>query len=256
MYIATLTTDFGAADYYVAQFKGDLLRNIPALNIVDLSHDIPVHNIVSGAYALKHTYRHFPPGTVHILRVNEQGIGNEDIIVAFNEKQYFLAPDNGMLPLVFYHTPEWMFAVDVEKFKGMRVNDIYAQMCKHLLDSGYPELFLKEKPDIKQMNGIAVHKQSSQIRGSVVLVDRFGNIITNIHISDLTSYLNQFSNLTIEYRNKEKITTLVDYYNDVKRGDRLARFNDEGYLEIAQNEGNAASLLGIKFGDFVNVIFE
>lgn len=256
MHIVTLTTDFGTADFYAAQFKGDILRHKSDVQIIDLSHDIPIRNIVSGAYALKHSYLHFPQGSVHIIRVDEQGIGYEDVIVAFCDKHYFLAPDNGILSLVFYRKPEWIFALDVDKLGVKRTNEAYAAICKMILENSDVFLYLKEKQDIRIREGIQVTLYEKEVRGTVVLVDRYGNLITNIHFKDVCHYLEQFEHVTVQYRGKSKILGIAEKYSDVPPGDSLARFNDEGYLEIALNGGNAASLLGIKFGDLVNMKFE
>jgi S-adenosylmethionine hydrolase len=256
MHIVTLTTDFGTADYYAAQFKGDILRHKTDVHIIDLSHDIPIRNIVSGAYALKHSFLHFPAGSVHIIRVDEQGIDFEAIIVAYSDKHFFLGPDNGILSLVFYREPEWIFALDVDKLGVKRTNEAYAAITKMILENGELEFFLKEKSDIRVKQGLQITKLDKQVRGTVVIVDRFGNLITNIHIRDVMSYLEKYEHVVVQYRGKSRIVGISEKYSDVDQGDSLARFNDEGYLEIALNGGNAASLLGIKFGDFVNMIFE
>lgn len=256
MHIVTLTTDFGTADYYAAQFKGDILRHKADVQIIDLSHDIPIRNIVSGAYALKHSYLHFPTGSVHIIRVDEQGIDFEAVIVAYSDKHYFIGPDNGILSLVFYRKPEWIFALDVEKLGVKRTNEAYAVITKLILENGELEYYLKEKSDIIVKEGLQITRLENQVRGTVVIVDRFGNLITNIHFRDVTSYLEHFEQVEVQYRGKSRIEGISEKYSDVPQGDSLARFNDEGYLEIALNGGNAASLLGIKFGDFVNMIFK
>lgn len=255
MPIITLTTDFGYADVYAAQFRGDLLRMIPEAMVIDLTHQIPDYNIVTGAYAVKHSYLHFPPDTVHVVRVNEQGIGNEDIIAAYYNRHYFIAPDNGILPLVFNGAPEWIRKADVDKFSGRRAGLIYARLCKMLLEGFPDEAFLKPADDIKQQIGFAVMRQETAVRGIVVMVDHFGNLITNIHITDLNDYLRRFDEMEVQYRDREVIRELSNYYNDVRQGEPLARFNDDGYLEIAINTGNAAGMLGIRYGDIVNVRF-
>lgn len=257
MPIITLTTDFGYADYYTAQFKGDLIRTIPSVNIIDITHQIPAYNIVSGAYALKHTYRHFDEGTVHILRVNEQGIGNESVIMASYARHYFLAPNNGILSLVLQQNFDWMYTLNFNFFKHQNANYIYAEACKYLLmEKDFPENMLFPPDEFIQLTDWAVSKYDNKVRGMVVLVDNFGNLITNIHLKDVYGYLEQGYEMTIHYRDRGIIEGVVNYYNDVQPGEQLARFNDEGYLEIAQNQGSAASLLGIKFGDIVNIQFK
>jgi S-adenosyl-L-methionine hydrolase (adenosine-forming) len=255
MSIVTLTTDFGYADYYTAQFKGDLLSLIPEVRLIDLSHQIPSYNIVSGAYALKQTYRHFPNDTVHILRVNEQGIGSERVMLAFYQQQYFLAPDNGILSLVFSEAPQWIYAVDYLKLRARNANMLYARACQELFQGSDLHSFLKDPGEYKTLSEFLVIKHDDSLRGMVVMVDHFGNLITNIHVNDIRPYHNRFEYMMVLYRDKERITQISEYYNEVPLGERLARFNDEGYLEIAMNQGSAASMLGIKYGDYVNIHF-
>lgn len=255
MSIVTLTTDFGYADYYTAQFKGDLLSLIPEVKLIDLSHQIPSYNIVSGAYALKQTYRHFPANTVHVLRVSEQGIGNQEVVMSLYQHHYFLAPDNGILSLLFNEEPTWIYALDIRKLKVRNANMMYAKACQQLFSGGDLNQILKPIPNFKTLTEFAVIKKEDGLRGIVVMVDHFGNLITNIHVEDVRPYFDSFDNMEVLYRDRERIYTISDYYGDVLPGERLARFNDEGYLEIAMNMGNAASMLGIKYGDYVNINF-
>jgi len=255
MPIVTLTTDFGSADIYTGQFKGHLLSAIPSVNIIDITHHIPTFNIVTGAYSLKHTYKHFPQGSIHIARIYEKGIEKEDILVAYKNGHYFLAPDNGLLPLALGNKFSWIYHIDIDKFENINANRIYAFLTKLLVDNIVPDTYAKPGHNYVVKTEWSVNKFENIVRGIVVIVDHFGNLVTNIHMEDVRPYVERFDNIEIQYRHKESITRIDHYYNDVEEGERMARFNDEGLLEISINGGRASKLLGIKFGDFVNVIF-
>lgn len=254
MPIITLTTDFGHADIYSGRFKGKLLSIQNDINIIDISHQIPAFNIVTGAYSLKHTYESFPKGTCHIIRVNEQGITNEGLLIASYKGYYFLAPNNGVLPLALSNQFDWVRSVDFDKLEVYRADDIFAEVVKSVLEARYEEISLPISNYITNSEW-SVNKKNDIIKGMVVIVDYFGNLITNIHTDDIAMYINKFNNITIQYRDKEAISGLVESYNDVVEGERMCRVNDLGYLEIAINNGEAAKLLGIKYGQIVNVIF-
>lgn len=255
MPIITLTTDFGHADIYSGRFKGKLLSIQNDINIIDITHDIPAYNIVTGAYSLRHTYNSFPKGTIHIIRVNEQGITKEGLLIAFYKGYYFLAPNNGLLPLALNNKFDWIRLVDIEKIGKSISDDIYGQVLKYVLEDCYDEIS-EEYYNYVVNTQWAVNKFDNAIRGMVVKVDYYGNIITDIHLEDLAIYMDKFENITIQYRDKDAaITKIVENYNDVAKGDSMCRVNDLGFLEIAINTGAAAKLLGIKYGQIVNVIF-
>lgn len=254
MPIVTLTTDFGHADIYSGRFKGKLLSIQTEMNIIDISHHIPAFNIVTGAYSLRHTYGSFPKGTIHIIRVNEQGITKEGLIIAHHKGHYFIAPNNGLLPLALNNQFDWIRSVDFEKLKSYIADDIYVEVLNSIFTNTYEDITILTD-DYVTNSQWAVYKMDDKIRGMVVIVDYFGNLITNIHIEDVMQYKDRFSSISIQYRDKEDINGIVENYNDVVPGDKMCRVNDLGYLEIAINNGTAAKLLGIKFGHIVNVIF-
>ncbi|HUH75486.1 MAG TPA: SAM-dependent chlorinase/fluorinase [Chitinophagales bacterium] len=253
MPIVTLTTDFGHADIYAGRFKGKLLSVQSDLNIVDVTHNIPAYNIVTGAFNLRHTYTSFPKGTIHIIRVNEQGLIKDGLLIAYYKGYYFLAPNNKVLPLALNNQFDWIRSVNFDQIQSQLADGIYAEVLKYVLENRYEEIsYLSEYESSSEW---AVNTFDSHIRGMVVIVDYYGNLITNIHMKDLTQYMDRFSEVVIQYRDKDSINGIVGNYNDVVKGDQMCRINDLGFLEIAINEGAAYKLLGIKFGQIVNVFF-
>lgn len=254
MPIITLTTDFGYADIYTGRFKGKLLSIQNDMNIIDISHNIPAFNILTGAYSLKNTYENFPKGTIHIIRVFEQGIIKEGLLIAYHKGYYFLAPNNGVLPLALNNEFDWIRSVDFEKLDLYAADDIYVEVLRSIFENRLDEISDPTLDYIKNSKW-AVIKEEKMVQGKVVIVDNFGNLITNIRLDDIAEYLRKFETISISHKNKEIINTLVENYNDVVQGETMCRVNDLGFLEIAINEGPATSLLGISNGQQVQIIF-
>ena len=254
MAVITLLTDFGEKDYYVGLFKGDLYTACPSSKIVDISHNIPPYDIVTGAFFLKNTYMHFPKGTIHIVRVYEQGLGKQKLLAAKYRHYFFIAPDNGILSMIFEEKPDLLVEVDMKQAKLPTLEDYYCRVVKEIV-------FNNNIGQIGAATGKFVDRklqlptvQPDKIVGNILYVDNFGNVITNIHISDVERYRNK--NVRINYRTNDFIDGIVENYTDVNQSYKLARFNSIGYLEICIHCGNASTLLGLNKGDAIQILFE
>lgn len=254
MPLITLTTDFGYEDLFIGRFKGYLISHNSDINIVDISHGIPEFNIIAGGYSLRYAYDSFPKGTIHIIRVNEQGIHNEGLLVASYRGYFFLAPNNGVLPIATNNQFDWIRKVDLEAIDSVIADEIYALALQSIISNNIENISIPTE-DYLSNSSWEIAKYENEVRGIVTLVDKFGNISTNIHIEDIRDYFSRFTNYKIEYRSKDSIHRIVGNYNDVLEGDSMCRVNDMGYLEIAINKGSASKLLGIKFGQKVNIVF-
>ena len=158
------------------------------------------------------------------------------------------------LPLALNNEFEWIRSVDFELLDLFISDDIYAEVVKSILENRLDQISIPALDYITNSKW-AIIKEEKSVNGMVVIVDYFGNIITNIHIEDIASYLKKFKNISIFHRNKEIISGIVENYNDVILGEKMCRINDLGFLEIAMNKGSASSLLGIIYGQPVKVIF-
>jgi S-adenosylmethionine hydrolase len=256
--IITLTTDFGLAGPFVGVMKGVLLAHCPAARLVDLTHDIPVHWPVEAGFWLARAHGWFPPGTVHVAVV-DPGVGtSRGIIAARHAGQLFVAPDNGLLAPVIGTRPEHCHRLD----EGWRARqgwsapsatfhgrDIFAPLAAafaagriDLADIGPPagEIVpsLLDEPEVGE----------TEVRGVVVAIDHFGNLITNIDGS-----------LVARFRRAEVLAAgqrfgLRRTYGDCRPGEFLALVNSFGVLEIALAQGSAAEGLGVSRGAPVTVV--
>ncbi|MCF8245721.1 MAG: SAM-dependent chlorinase/fluorinase [Saprospiraceae bacterium] len=252
MPIVTLTTDFGLFDNYVALLKGALLRQSPNLQIVDISHNVRPYDIVQGAFVLKNTYPSFPVGTIHIITVNNSPEGMS-LICLQHEGQIFIGPDNGIFSLVFSKMPN-AFRLDYDKQSPFPIQQTLANTVQHLA-AGQP-LHEVGFPAGETVQRIALQPvlSHSQIRGSVIYVDHYENVVINIP-KDLFEKVQNGRKFALFFKRNDPITHLSRHYTDVPVGDTLCLFNAAGFLEIAVSMGKASSLLGLKLDDMVQVDF-
>lgn len=253
MAIITLTTDFGEEDYYVPAFKGEILTACPSVQVIDISNNIPSFEVNHAAYVLKNAFSHFPKGTIHIVRVFETNTANPDIIVCSFQGHFFVAPNNGILSMVFEdERPAAAVRIDHSRITIKTPHDLYCRAIRTLVYNGSLSDLGRPINEIEKRFNLKPVIYDNSIRGIVQHIDHYGNVITNISKSDLKQAVKD-KNLAIILRRNDLITNINVFYDDVPQGEQLARFNSKGVLEIAINCGRANELLGLKQGDNIKI---
>ncbi len=253
MAMVTLTTDFGQKGYYLAALKGAILKESPDLQLVDISHFVKPYDIVQGAFILNNAYHHFPQGTIHLIAVNN--ISAPLSLIAFQHNgHYFVGPDNGIFSLMFDPVPEEVYRLEGGKGVPFPLNGLFAEAVAHV-SSGKPLLEIGLPAGATERR-IALQPvvSASQIRGSVIYVDHFENVVVNIK-KDFFEKVRNKRRFKLFFKRHDPIEQLSRNYSDVPIGETLCLFNDAGYLTIAINMGKGASLLGLKLDDMVQVDF-
>lgn len=257
MAIITLTTDLGYKDFYQAALKGSILSLKPNLNIIDITHNISPFNIQQAAFVLKNAFPYFPKGTVHLIGINSVFDEQVKYLAVEYKEHFFIGSDNGVFALMFDEKPSAIVELNIMqdlKFLHFPLTDIFAKAAAHLasggklLDIGIPTAEVEEKVNLQPVI------ESNVIKGSVIYIDSFQNVITNIS-KDLFSSIQQNRDFTLYFRKNESISQLSWHYNEVPEGEKLCLFGISNYLEIAINKGNASGLLGLHLGDIVRVEF-
>jgi S-adenosylmethionine hydrolase len=259
--IVTLTTDFGTADYFVTAMKGAILSKNPIANIVDVTHEIPPHDIEAGAFILLTACVSFPPGTIHVAVV-DPGVGStrKPIVITAGE-QFFVGPDNGLFSYVcdrlqptgiFHLTNSEYFREPVSPtFNG---RDIFAPVAAALSIGVAPSELGHEITDYVRLKNLEPGTtRNGQINGRVIHIDRFGNCVTNITRDDLSDDRIK-AGATLRVKGKT-IKTFRNYFSE-KSDDREKVFGvwgSAGFLEIAAANQSAAKLLNAQRGDLVIV---
>jgi len=256
--IITLTTDFGAADWFVGVVKGVLLGLNPRLAIVDLTHDVRAGDIRAGAFALMASCRYFPKGSIHVAVV-DPGVGGKRKAIAVQTQDYFLVgPDNGVLSWALRHervrqvvgveNDDYFLKPVSRTFHG---RDVFAPVAAHI-SRGVPiKKFGPELKDYKQLNWPEPQLVPGAVCGEVLYLDRFGNALTNIDDDTLRTLGSRPLRVRIGRR---PMFPIGDYYQAVHQGEAVAVLGSSGFLEIGINGGSAARRLGLKPGDMVKVL--
>ena len=252
MQIVKLTTDFGLEDYYVAILKGAMLQRNPGLQIIDITHKVNPYDIVQGAFVLKNSFHNFPDNTIHIITVNNSPEGLSFIAFRY-QGHYFVGPDNGIFSLMFNDLPE-AYRLEYDQNNPFPLKDILASAADYLAN-GKP-VYEIGLPAGETERRIALQPviSTSQIRGSVIYVDHYDNVVVNIS-RELFEKVRNERKFAVFFKRHDPVTKLSRHYNEVPVGETLCLFNSAGLMEIAINMGRAGSMLGLKLDDVVRVDF-
>jgi S-adenosylmethionine hydrolase len=256
--LITLLTDFGTRDAYVASLKGVILSLNPEANLVDLSHEVPPQDIRAGALILAAAAPFFPPGAIHLAVVDPGVGGRRRGLAARCRGCYWVGPDNGLFHFIFGRAPD-LALVSLENPAYFRPQvsatfhgrDIFAPVAAHLslgvaLDRFGPRLTDPVVLDIPQP-GFA----PTVITGEIISVDRFGNLISNLRVAEVTAWL-QEAGLRLQ-AGPLTLTRLARTYAEVAPGEFLALEGSHGFLEIACAQDNAARRLEAGVGLAVQI---
>jgi len=256
MAIITLTSDWGLKDHYIGAVKGAIMRQMPGVSIVDISHNIPAFDLNQTAFIIRNFFRDFPEGTIHIIGVNtEAGIQTPHTLVK-HKGHFFIGADNGIFSLIFDEPPEMVIELDViqdSNYFTFPARDVFAKVACHIAAGKPPEELGHIKTKIMQKMAFQPVIQGDLMKGKVIYVDNYENAFTNITESLFKSIVKN-RRFAITFRSPSyRITSISKSYQDVNEGEMLAIFSASGYLEIAINKGKASSLLGLKMDQSVTI---
>jgi S-adenosylmethionine hydrolase len=256
--VIALLTDFGTRDHYAGTMKGVALGICPDATLVDISHDVPPHDVVAAALELAAAYRYFPPGTIFLVVV-DPGVGSTRRAIAADAGDYkFVAPDNGVLTLVLdEHPPKRIVELTERKYARPTVSrtfegrDRFAPAAAWLAKGVDVMALGRSAGAILRLDLPHVRLDDAGITGEVVRVDRFGNLITNI---DRRTF-EKLSGEALEIRlGSHQVSRVISTYADAASGEVCALFGSTDHLEIAVNGSSAASRFGVGRGAPVHVV--
>lgn len=257
MAIITLTSDWGQRDYFLAAVKGKILSLLPSVNIIDISHGINPFNLKQASFIIRNSYPYYPQGTIHILSVLTEKSEKTPHLVVQYDGQFFIGADNGIFSLIFDRNPEKVIRISSlnnDRIKEKPARDLFVESAVHLA-SGQPIEQLGEPVSQwkEQLHFLPV-VSGDVIRGVVIYINQYENVVTNI-TRDLVEKVGKGRKYILEFRG-ETINGIRQTYQEVPIGEIVALFGSTGHLEIAINQGNAASLLGLDINDPVRVEFK
>ena len=250
--LITFTTDFGLSDHFVGIMKGVVAGIAPAARVIDISHDVAPYNVTEAAFIIAEAWPYFPKRTIHVVVV-DPGVGSaRRPILAEAGGHFFVAPDNGVLSMVFDAAPHKVRVISNPKFMRREISrtfhgrDVFAPAAAHLAKGAQAAAFGKLIHDYIRA-GIArpARLGPASWRGTILKVDRFGNLITNFAASDFAG----INARPFEMRaGAQRIHRLALTYAETEVGDLFVIVGSSGYLEIAANQTSAAGLLGCSAG--------
>jgi S-adenosylmethionine hydrolase len=274
MSIITLTTDYGLKDHFVGALKGKILSEYPEVTIIDISHDIDPFNVVEASYIISAAYTSFPKGTVHLIGVDiELNKENKHIVMQWND-HYFIAADNGILSMLSQKiVPQKIVNINIHDRLHAEATDldVFTKVACHIAKGGLLNVIGREIKTIKQVTDLhaVTANDGSAIKGYVIYIDHFGNVVTNISKKQFGEVAKGRSfEIVLKTKN---IKTILPNYSAIAvsdkyeiknyEGEKLALFNEAGFLEIAifrsnpSKVGSANSLLGLNYRDAITIKF-
>ncbi len=252
--IITLTTDYGTNDHLVGTMKGVILKINPDVTIVDITHNVTPYDLLDGAMAIGSAYSYFPPKTVHVVVV-DPGVGTERRpLLVSAQNQYFIAPDNGVLSMVFEREDNIVVRhANVEHYylspvsKTFHGRDIFAPVAAWLTKGWQTASMGDEIADYKKFSMPRPKAADGGMKGVVLRVDAFGNLITNFRLEHLAE--NAQENGTFQMQlGSHMVSKLVDTFARGGAGEPIAYIGSGGFIEIGINKGSAARSLALGRG--------
>jgi S-adenosyl-L-methionine hydrolase (adenosine-forming) len=257
--VIALLSDFGSHDHYAGTMKGVMLTICPDVTLVDITHDVPVHDVLDGALQLAASARYFPPGTI-FLAVVDPGVGSSRRGIAAEAGDYrFVAPDNGVLTAVLREwAPKKVVELTERRYARPTVSrtfegrDRFAPAAAWLAKGIQLTALGRPAPDYFRLDIPSPQVSEASIAGVVLRVDRFGNLVTNI---DRKSFEAAARSGTLQVTaGGQAIGRLVATYADIQAGEICALFGSTDHLELAANSESAAEKLQLSRGAAVAVV--
>lgn len=255
--LITLTTDFGTSDHFLGTMKGVILGIAPRARIVDITHEIAPYGLMEAAFTIAQAWRYFPKGSIHVIVV-DPGVGSaRRPILAEAGGQFFIAPDNGVLSMIYdavktkvrvISNPKVMLKEVSRTFHG---RDVFAPAAAHLARGVPAARFGKLIHDALRIGGWKPSKVSLNCWSGVVLkVDHFGNLMTNFHIDEFPEVRTRPFEVRI---GTERIRRLALTFSEAGDEGLFAMVGSSGYFEVAANQASAAKMLGCGAGARVDL---
>ena len=252
-----MLTDFGTRDHYAGVLKGVVLGICPEATIVDLSHDLPAHDIPFAALELAATYKYFPAGTIFLVVV-DPGVGTARRGLAAEAGDWkFVAPDNGVLTEVFRETaPKRVVELTERKYARPTVSrtfegrDRFAPAAAWLAKGIQLPALGRPVSDYQVLTLARPTIEDGVLHAAIVRIDRFGNVVTNLDRRTCEKFANGAVQVTVAGRT---IARIVSTYSEIATGELGALFGSTDHLEFAAHAASAAEVLGVHVGDGVVV---
>ncbi|RMF56354.1 MAG: hypothetical protein D6748_13700 [Calditrichaeota bacterium] len=251
-----LLTDFGTEDGYVAAMKGRILSLSPQVNIVDISHHISPYDIYQAAFCLNNCYLYFPEKTIFVVVV-DPGVGTDRPgIVIKTSHHYFVGPDNGVFSFILEQEAHQTYQIeyahlDWEVSPTFHGRDVFVPMACLIANDRPIDPYVQNVSQAKTFLTSPKKVSDNTFQLNILMIDHFGNIILNFHQKDWRK-LGYPENIGVKVKNHE-IKKIQATFGVVPPGEFVLTWDSSGYLQIAQNQGNAAKTLQITRDEIIQL---
>jgi S-adenosyl-L-methionine hydrolase (adenosine-forming) len=261
-YPIALLSDFGYRDHYVGAMKGVIAGLAPAAPIIDITHGIPPQSVVAGAIALRESWRYFPRRTV-FLAVVDPGVGTARRPIAIETAAgcRLVGPDNGLLFLaaeaagikriVELTSPRHRRPHLSSTFHG---RDLFAPAAAYLWSGTRLAALGRAIETIEPLEIKHPQAAGNELRGEVIYLDGYGNLVTSIDRSSFRRFAARFSGRRLSVKLAHGASLPVcETYGEAPKGAPLATFGSFELLEVAVRDGSAARRYAARTGMPVKV---
>lgn len=258
MSIISLITDFGLRDNFVGVMKAAILRINPHVQIVDICHEIKPQDILQAAFLLKGSFKYFPCGSIHLVVV-DPGVGSKRKSIIVRTRDYFfVGPDNGVLSLALKgEVPIEVVGITNSRYFLKPVSDtfhgrdIFSPVAAYLSKGESPDKFGKSIKFFKELELPKIKISSRSLRGEIIYIDRFGNLVSNIDKDMLENFIkNKKFKIFIKKKTIDKLSHAYAKGTPLKPIALIDSFN---HLEIALNRTSARDYFGVDKGDEIMI---
>ncbi len=237
-------SDFGADSHYMASFRGAMHCAGIDMPFIEITSGIEPFDIVEAAYLSSMVYQDFPQGSIHILATNVVATSFHGHLAAKYNGHYFLAPDNGILGLIFGEEFKEYYLIPTEKYE-QKIQNVYLPFIQNLKGNKELAAVARKAESVVLKIKQRPTNDGLELRGTVLFVDHFGNAYTNVSKFDFDSFVNS-SSYEIVLSRHTSLYSISENFADAEVGDSLGYFSDHGFLVIAIKQSSAKNMLNLR----------
>ncbi len=247
MPIVTLSTDFKENDFVAGAMKGQLLSLNKELIITDISHELSSGNYAHTSYVCRNAFKYYPENTIHIVLIDLFKNNTPHLLLTEYKQQYIIAPDNGILTMIFNQSIENIVKVNLnaQERTTIAITNTAANIANELSKGKYIRQIGKPVEEIEEIYPMRPAIGPNWIEGQIIFIDKYGNAVVNITRKEFEEY-GKGRRFQILFSRNDIVKKISPNYADVQTGSALAWFNSAGNLELAISNGQIAHLFGLR----------
>jgi S-adenosylmethionine hydrolase len=250
MPVVTLSTDIGQSDYVAGAIKGQLVKAIPAVSIIDITHQLVASNYLHAAYVCTNAFIFYPAGTFHFVIINLFEKAPDHLLLAKYKEQFIICPDNGILTMIAGEKPSGIISIKITGNNALGVlncTETIAWVLAEIENGASWQSMGNVITEIEEKYPFRSTVGADWIDSQIIFIDQFENVVINLTQKEFEEHRKGRNfRIVLPARNDDGIVKISENYASVEPGERLAWFNSAGYLELAINKGNLAGLFGLK----------